>query len=324
MKILLIRHASYHEVPPERAATPIPNDDVEGFDALLDDLHSQGRDLRSDDVVALIGHEPRLSQLAIQLASRRGRPLSRGEVIALSAPSVAHFRIGRGKLEFRFPDRDDQEEGLAGQIGSKMTVSALLAGFTFTALLQVTQLGSSPLVGAAALALVAAFALFIASTYMYDRLAMPSGFWVDQDRAGRRDADAAAPSGGASPQARAYDGATKSAARQAGQDLPELDGADHCPSQVGAPSSACEIPRRVRCTRTRRPTRVARSCSAAGWRRRACVRRTFIRRSVRGRRAPFPPFGCRRAQRETADVRRGVADAVLGAGLKRTATSDPI
>jgi hypothetical protein len=114
---------------------------VEGFDALLDDLERQGRGLRSDDVVALIGHEPRLSQLFVQLTSRRGRPLSRGEVIALSAPSVAHFRIGRGTLEFRLPNRDDQEQGLAGKIGSMMTVSALLAGFTFTALLQVTQLG---------------------------------------------------------------------------------------------------------------------------------------------------------------------------------------
>src|SRR5205823_1948990 len=78
---------------------------------------------------------------------------------------------------------------------------------------------SSPLLNGAALAFVAAFALFIAATYMYDLLAMPSGFWVDQDRAERSEADAAAPSGGASPQALAYDRAVKSARPRPGEIL---------------------------------------------------------------------------------------------------------
>jgi hypothetical protein len=62
-----------------------------------------------------------------------------------------------------------------------MQVSTLLAGFTFTALIELLKDGKTPLTSletVAVLFLTAAVALFVASVYLYDRLAMPAGFWL--------------------------------------------------------------------------------------------------------------------------------------------------
>ena len=162
-----------------------PKSPTETFEDLIDEARSAGIDLGTLKVVAVVGHEARLSQLLTRLTSTRARPFNRAEVACLTADSFVDFLQGRGKVEFRLPVVDYQEDRLRPKVQSKMTVSTFLAGFTFTALIEIltgTERSLAPLQVAAAISLTAALALFVASVYVYDQLGMPEGFWVYGDR----------------------------------------------------------------------------------------------------------------------------------------------
>ncbi|NIT58116.1 MAG: hypothetical protein GWN00_18370, partial [Aliifodinibius sp.] len=92
---------------------------------------------------------------------------------------------GNARIEFRIPVNDFQEDKLRSKIQSKMSVSTFLAGFTFAALIGLLTKTSGDftiLQMVSAIGLTFSLALFIAAIYMYDRLSMPEGFWVYDDR----------------------------------------------------------------------------------------------------------------------------------------------
>jgi phosphohistidine phosphatase SixA len=139
---------------------------------------------KQEKVIAFVGHEARLSQLLTCLTSKRHRPFNRAEALCVAAHSLPDFIGGQGQIEFRIPVVDYQEDKLRDKIHSKMSVSTFLAGFTFTALIELLKeprdLDSSRM--AAAICLTWALALFVAAVYMYDRLGMPEGFWAYGNR----------------------------------------------------------------------------------------------------------------------------------------------
>jgi phosphohistidine phosphatase SixA len=169
-----------------------PHSETETWEELIDETVARGIDLRDHDVVALIGHEPRLSRLFLRLTGKRTRPFGRGEVVCLAGANLNAFWQSGSEVAFRLPVTDFQEEQLRSKIESKMAVSTFLAGFAFTVLVELltsapSQPGQSSWWQSAALiALTAAVALFIAAVYMYDRLAMPEGFWVFGRRSNER------------------------------------------------------------------------------------------------------------------------------------------
>lgn len=175
-----LKEESTPRVLPICALTPFSKTD--SFEDLIDEASKYGVDLKGRAVVAVIGHEARLSQLLTRLTSQRMRPFNRAEAACISADALQDLLEGKGRVEYRFPVADFQEDALRVKIQSKMLVSTFLAGFTFTALISLIEnkVLSAPQV-IAVIALTAALSLFIASVYMYDRMAMPEGFWVYGD-----------------------------------------------------------------------------------------------------------------------------------------------
>lgn len=138
----------------------------------------------------MVGHEPQLSKLMTRLAGVRIRPLSRPDMVCVKADSLTELLMGNGKIEFRYPVVAYQEEQLRPRIQSKMTVATFLAGFTFAALLELLvkedkdkfewMAGRSHVSGEYILEV--GLVLFVGTVYMYDRLAMPEGFWINEER----------------------------------------------------------------------------------------------------------------------------------------------
>jgi hypothetical protein len=161
-----------------------PKSCTHGFKDLLLELNDREPDgavFRDGGIVAVVGHEPRLSQILTEITSSRHRPIERGQVVCVSAGRVEDLMVGRGSVDFRDPVVDHHEEGLREKIRSKASISTLFAGFTAAALfdLLVENMGRpvSTIVAVQATLLTAAVALFVASLYMYDRMSMPEGFW---------------------------------------------------------------------------------------------------------------------------------------------------
>jgi len=150
------------------------------FEELLEETEQHSVNLQDHDLVALVGHEPGLGRLLTRLTSTRGRPTARGEALCLEAPSWQHFLEGRGEVKFRCPVTNYQENEFRDKLVSKMQVSTLLAGFSFTALIELvkegTRLGIFEVVSVTLLA--ASLGFFVTSLYVYDRLSMPAGFWL--------------------------------------------------------------------------------------------------------------------------------------------------
>lgn len=103
---------------------------------LLEETKTQpGLDVENQDLIALISHEPGLGRLLTRLTSTRGRPMTRGEALCLEASSWQCFLEGQGELKFRCPVTNYEEENFRDRLVSKMQVSTLLAGFSFSALI---------------------------------------------------------------------------------------------------------------------------------------------------------------------------------------------
>ena len=153
--------------------------------ALIEEARAAVPDLEQRRCIGLVGHEGRLSDLVTEFTGRRMRPLGHGEVVCLRGDCLTDLVAGRAILHFRYPTFDHQEEALQSKVQSKMTVSALLAGFVFTALsgLLLLSPGHWTLEHViAVIALASSLTLFIASVYVYDQLGMPTGFWTDAGR----------------------------------------------------------------------------------------------------------------------------------------------
>lgn len=161
-----------------------PHSRTETFEEIIEEARSVQTDLSTAKLVVFVGHEPRLSQLVTRLTSSRTRPFGRAELVSIAADSFAQLLSGHGKIEFRYPVVNHGEGELRGKIQSKTTVSTFLAGFTATALVELLRKDPpfSMADEVAVVSLTGSLALFIAAVYMYDRLSMPEGFWVEEDR----------------------------------------------------------------------------------------------------------------------------------------------
>jgi hypothetical protein len=189
---------------PELTDRPSPSDLVE---CILDDIERKvpGKP-GADTTWVLIGHHPRLSQFLARVTGTRQRPLGHLHAVCISAADPTHLRIGLGHIEWRYPTLDIEGDKLGPKLQSKIVVGALLAGFDFTALLELLKerektpviKGTSLLTSQISdyfefwnwksdqwtiafnslsiLCLSVALVLFIASVYIFDTLAMPEGF----------------------------------------------------------------------------------------------------------------------------------------------------
>jgi phosphohistidine phosphatase SixA len=172
-------------------------DVVASVGEVLDDAARAGVEIGPGDIVAVVGHEPHLSELLVSMTGRRSRPFERLEAVIVDAESVPALRAGLGVLRTRLPVRDFQEKELREKVRSKLIVTTFLAGFTLNAI--VTLLRAAPPPGnvsiggqlnianysvwtAAVSTLFVALVLFVSAVYVYDRLAMPEGFWTSEER----------------------------------------------------------------------------------------------------------------------------------------------
>jgi phosphohistidine phosphatase SixA len=162
------------------------------IDNIIQTAAAGGADLETVGEVVVVGHENRLSQLITMMTGLRLRPLDLLDVVRVEADSLLELRLGTGKIPWRLPVRAYGEADLRPKVTSKMTVATFLAGFTFTALIQIlmnvrgtpteeTLFGeptlSAWLAAVAIFCLTAAVARFVVAAYSYDRLNMPVGFW---------------------------------------------------------------------------------------------------------------------------------------------------
>jgi phosphohistidine phosphatase SixA len=153
------------------------------FDLLLDELESIG----PTDTIAIVGNEPRLNLILLESTGTRVRPLGRAEAISITGKDLLHYRRGEAVVEFRTGLKGQPEDVLREKLNSKTAVTTLLAGFTFTALVEV--LARRPLSDAetaAAILLTLSLGLLIACVYIYDQLGLPAGFWSATERSAGR------------------------------------------------------------------------------------------------------------------------------------------
>ena len=177
-------------------------------DQLFEDLRDAVSSRAGPSTVFLVGHHPRLSQLLLRFSGERQRQLSALEAVSVSAPDFPALWLGGGKVDWRYPVRNWLEQDLREKLTSKMTVATFLASANFVGLLELlinkqkelALVGEfkPPMCGDGArnvlsplycslfpyltplsfLFLSLAAGLFIAAVYLYDRLGMPSGFWL--------------------------------------------------------------------------------------------------------------------------------------------------
>jgi phosphohistidine phosphatase SixA len=174
-----------------------PHGDDLSIEAILQQAESQGQALPEQGIVLLVGHEPRLTQLATMMSTKRFPPLGRLGPLCLEADNLSALRLGRAHFRWRFnspeppshprPSPAASTDALKEKLVGKTTVAALLAGFTFTALLELVKdreglkfMGhidsNAILEGLPIIFLSVSFVGFLAAVYIYDRLSMPENF----------------------------------------------------------------------------------------------------------------------------------------------------
>ena len=120
----------------ELSDSPSPSDLVE---SILDEAEAKLQRKPPVDTWVLIGHHPRLSQFLARVTGTRQRPLGHLHAVCVSAIDPTQLRLGRGQIEWRYPILDVEGDKLGPKLKSKMVVGALLAGFDFTALLELVK-----------------------------------------------------------------------------------------------------------------------------------------------------------------------------------------
>ena len=173
-----------------------PHGDDLSIEAIIHETKSQGQAFPEQAIVLIVGHEPRLTQLATMMSTKRFPPLDRLEPLCIEADNLSALRLGQGNFRWQFNSREapnhprpsgPSSDALKEKLVGKTTVAALLAGFTFTALLELVKdperlqfMGhidfnairySLPI-----FFLTLSFVGFLAAVYIYDRLSMPEDF----------------------------------------------------------------------------------------------------------------------------------------------------
>lgn len=179
---LPVRLTRVHELDALTPGSGVPSD----VDTVLDELAGE-LDLRSDQTVLVVGHEGRLSDLLTELTGARSRPLVPGGAAHVESDGRVELLRGGGRVAYRYPTVDHQEDALRAKVHSKMTISVFLAGFVFTSLsyllLEVREWPWHRVVAASAL--TGSLMLFVAAVYIFDQLGTPAGFATDAEKPNR-------------------------------------------------------------------------------------------------------------------------------------------
>ncbi|MBE9003452.1 histidine phosphatase family protein [Nostoc sp. LEGE 12447] len=162
---------------------------IKSFDKIVNEANQIGEKLSHLEVVAFVGHEPKISQLLRCLAQDQRYTLNRAEAVCLEG-TYEDFLQGKGKFKWcissdKSSDNNDCDKEIENQlrekVKSKMTVSTFLAGFTFTVLNDFLKEGNLNIPQIiAVLFMTAAMSLFVASLYMYDQMLMPKKYWFNE------------------------------------------------------------------------------------------------------------------------------------------------
>jgi phosphohistidine phosphatase SixA len=165
-----------------------PNNEKWMLEDIIKECNAKDNRIMDEEKVMIIGHEGRLSKLLTQLTTERYRPLQKLEIVAVQADNWNLLRLGKGVIVFRYPVYNFQEEALRSKVQSKMQVATFLAGFTFTTLsmLALSKDFTSEWLVLGTCFLVLSLFLFICAIYIYDRLSMPCGFWLEEERETRK------------------------------------------------------------------------------------------------------------------------------------------
>lgn len=169
-------------LPVVQLAALTPHSETETVAEITVEAGQAGIDLAHLSTVGVVGHEPRLSQLLTRLTGSRARPLGRADAVCVEAATWQEFLMGQGHVAFRLPVVDYQESALRDKMHSKVSASALMAGFTSTGLFLMIDAVMSGFNIVAAILLAVALVLFVGAIFIYDRLSMPEGFWTDEER----------------------------------------------------------------------------------------------------------------------------------------------
>ncbi|KAF0956741.1 hypothetical protein MLGJGCBP_00239 [Rhodococcus sp. T7] len=175
------------KVDPIKLEALKPEGGPSGIDVLVGQIEGTGAALSgASAVVIVVGHEGRLSDLVTDVSGNREHPIAHGGAVCIQGSALADFQAGRGRVHYRYPTVDYQEDKLRPKVQSKMVVSTFLAGFVFTALnallLEEKEWPWHRVV--AAVALTVSLALFVAAVYAYDQIGTPSGFLTDNNPRG--------------------------------------------------------------------------------------------------------------------------------------------
>ncbi len=174
------------------------------IESMIEEARRAGHKLSDETTIIFVGHEPELTQLATMMTTTRFAPLERLEALCIQSDTLNDLRLGRGRLRWRWlfpgPVAATSQDELGPKLTNKMTVAALLAGFNFTALLELVkepeklQIAALPawseilsaaipdksifplLTFAAIIFLTSSLVLFVIAIYIYDRLSMPPTF----------------------------------------------------------------------------------------------------------------------------------------------------
>jgi phosphohistidine phosphatase SixA len=190
---------------PIEGLTPGSDEKLFSVAAILEAATQNGREIGVDSTLFIVGHEPRLTQLVSKMTRKRLPPFERVGAVCIRAGRLDELKYGSGKVQWWYPvtARDDE---LGDKLTGKMTVATFLAGFNFTALIELIKEPGGLLLendsrwckvldrighpqeapcpseeldwlGFTAVAfLTVSLGLFITAVFVYDRLSMPGGY----------------------------------------------------------------------------------------------------------------------------------------------------
>jgi phosphohistidine phosphatase SixA len=158
-----------------------PGRDEPGPNKVFDEANAASRGATRQDqaTLAIIGHEPALSDLLCKMTGKDSRSLDRGEAVWLNGQGQKDFTSKKAALVYA-SRHNNYAEALHGKIETKMTVCTFLAGFTIAALIEIIKDPEKIACFSRILAATSftfALGLFVAAVYIYDELSMPPPFW---------------------------------------------------------------------------------------------------------------------------------------------------
>ena len=148
------------------------------------------------NAVLVIGHMPQLGWFADEVL-KRPYAIAHGEIVCISQAQrhwQSPWRTEGSMLWAISPEDEATRNALVEKIKSKMDMAKLFSiviAFALGVILDRSKLveatgGDMVLGDVAALLFLSGFALYLATLYAYDRLLMPSRFWTQRRKRGRR------------------------------------------------------------------------------------------------------------------------------------------